>query len=156
MSGDTASPSCWHPTRPQPEPCIGTLTGSATVNGTWASDCESTEPSRRDGGDRYARFYTFTLTAASDVTVTLESTEDTFLYLRQGTGKSGTALHTNDDHADEADCTATLTKTEDSCITASLAAGDYTIEATTYESETTGSFTLTVQISGLYRAAARA
>ena len=36
-------------------------------------------------GDRYARFYTFTLDEAADVTITLESDEDTYIYVLQGT-----------------------------------------------------------------------
>ena len=144
---------------PEPPPttdsCVQPLTGSSTIDGSWDSDsdCASVEPAN-DGGNRYARFYTFTLTEATDVTITLESEEDTYLYLRQGTGRDDTpSLCQNDDYRlliagpcglIESD----LDSTSDSGISASLEAGDYTIEATTYEAETTGDFTLTVEIGG--------
>ena len=71
--------------------------------------------------------------------MTLESgAANTYLYLRQGDATSGTALFENDDHqwqpddSDLADCRKTL------------AAGAYTIEATTLGPGETGSFTLTV------------
>ena len=44
-------------------------------------------------GERHARFYTFTLDEAADVTITLESDEDTYLYVLQGHGKDGETLH---------------------------------------------------------------
>ena len=75
------------------------------------------------------------------MTITLELTSgnaDTFLYLRQGeNAKSGTALHENDD-----DGATTRSKIDET-----LAAGTYTIEATTFDTSQTGNFTLT--ISGL-------
>ena len=132
---------------PSPMPtdaCIETLTGSAAINGAWASECVSIEPPASGTGDRYARFYAFTLTEASDVTVTLESAADTYLYLRQGTGRGGTILRDNDDHDRNEFALSTLT---DSGISETLAAGEYTIEAATYRPETTGDFTLTVTIA---------
>ena len=88
---------------------------------------------------RYARYYSFTLTEGSDVTITLESSTDPYLYLREGAAKSGTAAHENDDIVVGTDT--------DSRIQATLVDGIYTIEATTYSAGETGSFTLTV--SGL-------
>ena len=72
------------------DPCIVPFT-TATIGGTWTDDCESLE---RD--DSYARFYTFVLVDASDVTITLTtptSEVDTFLYVREGVSKGGEALH---------------------------------------------------------------
>ena len=89
-------------------------------------------------GARYARFYTFTLSESSTVTVELKSSTDPYMYLMQGKGKTGAILHYNDDVTSD---------DRNSRISQSLSAGDYTIEATTYEIETTGTFTLTV--SGL-------
>ena len=107
-------------------------------NEQWASGCESEE---RSGS--YARFYSFTLGQESEVTIALESTDaDTYLYLREGEARSGTALYENDDHDN-----AGLASSSDSQIQATLAAGTYTIEATTFGAGETGSFTLT--ISGL-------
>ena len=106
-----------------------------TVTGIWNTDCTSVVSAPSGSGDRYARFYTFTLDAESDVTIDLSSDEDTFLYLRTGTSTDGSPIHENDDRA---------TGDYDSRIAESLGAGTYTIEATTYAAGTTGSFTLTV------------
>ena len=84
----------------------------------------------------YARYYSFTLGESSDVTIDLESDVDTYLYLRAGEAKSGDYLHENDDVNPGSDT--------DSRIEATLGAGTYTIEATTYADGETGSFTLTV------------
>ena len=113
------------------DPCGQTLTGDGTVSGQWAAGCESEQ---RDG--RHARYYSFTLDQQSEVTVTLESSEaDTYLYLRQGEARSGDFLAENDDHEGS---------TSRSIVAQTLAAGSYTIEATTYGGGETGSFTLTI------------
>ena len=66
---------------------------------------------------------------------------DTYLYLREGDGRDGTVLHENDDH-DTSEFS--LASSTDSGISASLSAGSYTIEVTTYDAEETGEFTLTI------------
>ena len=110
--------------------------------------------SRRGDGPHYALYYTFTLTGPANVTVTLDSDDqDAFLYLLAGKGASVgeigalDARHYNDDHDSPQDtdsCANDRSLEEfDSCITKSLAAGDYTLEATTFNSRVTGSFTLT-------------
>ncbi len=87
--------------------------------------------------------------------VTLDSDDqDTFLYLLAGKGanvgeiEALDARNYNDDHGslEDTDACANDRSLEqyDSCITKSLAAGDYTLEATTYNSRVTGGFTLTV------------
>ncbi|MCY4577435.1 MAG: DVUA0089 family protein [Chloroflexi bacterium] len=130
---------------PTPEPpsttdsCVDELTGDGAINGSWTDDCASA-----NRGGSYARYSTFSLTESAEVTITLESNADTILYLLSGAGKDGESLNDNDDHAYERDCAADLDGRTDSCITAALDAGDYTIEATTYNAATTGSFTLTV------------
>ena len=116
---------------PTDDPCRQTLPGAGAVPGEWASDCESAV-----GARGYARYYTFTLDEESEVTITLESTVDPYLYLRKGEAKSGTAVHENDD--------IVLAVNTNSQIQETLAAGTYTIEATTYGFGETGSFTLTV------------
>ena len=115
---------------PTDDPCLDSLSGDGSVNGTWGSGCTSTD---REG--RYARYYSFTLSEGSDVTIDLESSTDTYLYLRAGSAKSGDFLHENDD-VEAGDY--------NSRIAATLGAGTYTIEATTYDSGEMGSFTLTV------------
>ena len=119
---------------PDDDPCLDSLSGDGEVSGTWSSGCESQVSDRG-----YARYYSFTLSEGSDVTISLESSTDPYLYLRSGTAKSGGAAHENDDVAPGTD-----TNSE---IEATLGAGTYTIEATTYSAGDTGSFTLTV--SGL-------
>ena len=68
----------------EPEPtdgCVVTLAGSATVEGTWDDSCLSDRPALQGDGERYARFYNFTLNSSAAVTVTLTSEQDTSLYL---------------------------------------------------------------------------
>ena len=120
--------------------CIDALTGDGTSSGTWSSDCISqntpTEPTNPPSGTRYARYYSFTLTTPSDVTIELTSTEDTYLYLMEEIGTNGNVVHENDD----AESVNTNSR-----IAASLQSGDYTIEATTFNLTTSGNFALTVR-----------
>ena len=126
------------PSPPSPVPdddtCVDSLSGDGAVSGTWSSGCESQVSDRG-----YARYYSFTLSEESDVTISLESSTDPYLYLRAGEVQSGGAAYENDDVDPGTD-----TNSE---IEATLGAGTYTIEATTYSAGDTGSFTLTV--SGL-------
>ena len=123
---------------PEPGPsddCIQTVSSDGTLNGQWASGCDS---ETRSGS--HARYYTFTLDASSEVTVTLESgAANTYLYLRQGDATSGRALYENDDHGGS---------TSVSQIQETLAAGSYTVEATTYSAGETGTFTLNLALTG--------
>ena len=106
------------------------LTSDGTVPGTWAAGCDSEVAERG-----HARYYSFTLAAGGEVTITLESDDaDTYLYLREGDARSGTFLYENDDDGG----------TTRSTIQATLGAGSYTIEATTYGTGETGNFTLSV------------
>ena len=129
------------PTPESPE-CLESLPDEMTVNGAWDTGCTSNISAPGGSGDRYARFYTFTIDAESDVTIDLSSVEDTFLYLREGAGRDGNVLHENDD---------IVSGNTNSQIQQTLSAGTYTIEATTYNAGVTGEFTLTV--SGLPSAA---
>ena len=122
---------------PEAEPCEKAVTADGTIDGSWEDTCLSEKDALSGTGDRYARFYTFTLDAAADMTITLESEKDTYLYLLDGHGKDGTTLHENDDIESGVNT--------DSRISATLQSGDYTIEATTYEAETSGDFTLEIE-----------
>ena len=138
----TPTPSPTATPEPTPTPvdeCVEAVSGNGATTGNWSSDCAS---EGRDGN--YASYYTFTLAESADVTITAESGVDTYLYLREGDGRDGTVLHENDDHDTSEFALAAST---DSGISASLSAGSYTIEVTTYDAEETGEFTLT--ISGL-------
>ena len=116
---------------PSDDPCLDTLSADGAVSGEWSSSCESTA---RAGW--YARYYSFTLTEGSAVTITLESSTDPHLFLRAGAAKSGTVAHENDD--------IVVGTNTNSRIQETLGVGTYTIEATTYGAGETGSFTLTV------------
>ena len=108
------------------------------VEGTWDDDCESEKPPEY-GDARYARFYTFRLNEPADMTITLSSSEqDAYLYLMEGTGKSGTVLEENDDDF-------APPSTDSQIAVQNLAAGSYTIEATTLRAEGRGAFTLSVK-----------
>ena len=128
------------PSTPGPdESCFEHLTGDGTSKGSWSRSCASDE---RDG--RYARFYMFELAQQSTVTIDLDSTVDNFLYLREGRDVwRGRALRYNDDRG---------SGDLDALIRASLSAGWYTIEATTYARARTGDFNL--KVSGLPAVAA--
>ncbi len=140
-----STPGSGEPTAtPTPDPCIQRIAGIGWLTGSWVSDCASTRnPSAENApaGTRYARFYTFTLDAPANVTVSLASqtVSNTYLYLLSGTGRNGEALHENDDVDAE-------NGNYGSRIRAQLPAGSYTVEATTYKLTTTGNFTLTVDI----------
>ena len=130
---------------------LRTVTADGTVTGTWAAGCQSAE-----SGRGYARYYSFTTTEARDVTITLDGSVDPYLYFRSGDWR-GSVRAKNDDHGsllDSATACASAAGLEntDSCITiAGLAAGTYTIEATTYAAATPGTFTLYRQRPGRYQ-----
>ena len=110
--------------------CKSTLSSDGSIDGEWTSVCASV-----DRAGRHARFYTFSLASQSTVTIDLESSVDTYLYLRSGKDKhSGDALQYDDDGGTG----------RNSRIVETLQAGDYTIEATTYHGSRAGSFKLTV------------
>ena len=126
---------------PDPAPvdtCMRSVESDGTIEGSWDDACLSEKQAPGGAGDRYARYYTFTLTEAADVTVTLESDEDTYLYLLDGQGKDGQTLHSNDDIAGGG-------VNLNSRLSVTLQPGDYTIEATTYKPTTGGDFTLTIE-----------
>ena len=120
--------------------CVQTLGGNGTVSGSWTGDClsESTPdgPSEPPAGTRYARFYSFTLSEQSDVTITLESETDPYLFLLDGDG----------DVVAETDDIDRSGGNYNSQIRQTLAAGDYTIEATTFSWESNCSGYLHVRI----------
>ncbi len=111
--------------------CTEALTSDGTVSGTWADDCNS----QQRGGSN-ARYYVFELEQSSKVTIDLTSWADTYMFLRSGKNtQSGSAIHENDDLGGG---------NLNSRISETLAAGWYTIEATTYTSGITGDHSLTI------------
>ena len=118
LSVVTAGPSCIEP-----------ISLESTVNGSWTSDCDSTNES-----GSYAKYYTFSVSSDTNVQLDLQSTVDTYLYLLSGSGMDGQVVDEDDDGGDGSNSRITMT----------LSAGTYTIEATTYYPSATGSFTLSV------------
>ena len=125
------------------DPCIVRIAEDMTIDGKWDGTCPSNrEPEQYGGsGARFARYYSFALNAAADVSITLTSSEDTYLYLLDGTGKDGPDLYENDDIIPGSNL--------NSRIEQRLQPGEYTIEATTYYSQKTGEFKL--EVSGIGR-----
>ena len=119
---------------PSTDTCIeplGMLVEPETVMGTWASDCMSTAMT-----GSYARYYSFTLNAPTQVEMNLTSSVDAYLALRQGEGRDGMMVASNDNVG---------SRNPNSAINMMLAAGDYTVEATTFFAGQTGDFTLSVR-----------
>ena len=126
--------------------CFQHLPASGTVSGSWDDSCLSANRPLGEGGradsDYYSRFYTFTLEDSAVVTIALTSTSvvDTYLYLMDGVGGGGPIEAEHDD--------IDATSDRNSRIEEDLEAGEYTIEATTFDPETSGDFTLVVVIDG--------
>ena len=142
----TVTPTPPNPTPTQPpaaDECVEPIGADNTAIGAWTSDCLSTKrPLAADkpkGGDYYARYYTFSLSTPSDVTIDLNSSSDPYLYLLSGSGKNGAVLRGHDD-------IDTAAGNYNSRIEETLRAGDYTIEATTFAPAVTGNFTLTLNV----------
>ena len=113
---------------PVPEPadtCVQHVESDGAIEASWNDTCLSEKDAPGGDGDRYAHFYTFTLDEAAEVTITLESDEDTYLYLLSGHGTDGDTLHENDDIAAGG-------LNLNSRLSVTLQPGSYTIEATTY------------------------
>ncbi|MDE0605974.1 MAG: S8 family serine peptidase, partial [Acidimicrobiaceae bacterium] len=137
---------------PQPVPgddCVSALTGNGSFEAAWTGDCDSQHKSGSRnhrtvrGGTWHARYYTFTLSSPARVTIDLESAweslpdwVDNYLYLRRGSGTKIRSLVASDDDGGD--------RHFDARIDTHLAAGDYTIEATTVWGLVTSKFRLSV------------
>ena len=138
VPGETPVPT---PTQtPVADACLTGIASDGTTNGRWSSACTTDRnliTANAPVGTRYAGYYTFALSRESEVTITLESSKDTYLFLLSGHGRSGDVIEQNDDiDTDAGDY--------NSRIVAAPAAGEYTILATTYDLATSGDFMLTV------------
>ena len=142
---------------PQPvegDACVVALTGNGGFGAEWSSACGSV-----DHSGRQARFYTFTLSSRSTVTIDLTRAgpHGTRLYVRSGLGNTtGSSLAPAKDDCDRSRGYASCPWRRTNRIRTSLPAGDYTIEAAPIEAVPstaskwnagTGPFALTV--SGL-------
>ena len=132
-SGTTASPpptgNCESTVTSGLTPVQGGL-GGVAITGRWVVGCDSVHRSGRN-----ASYISFTQESSGQVIITLESSVDTYLYLLQGEGGSGTVLASNDDYDGGG---------SNSQITRFLPPGRYTVEATTFSPSVTGEFTLTL------------
>ena len=142
----TVTPTPPNPTPTQPpavDECVEPIGADNTAIGAWTSDCLSTkrplDADKPKTGDYYARYYTFSLSTPSDVTIDLNSSSDPYLYLLSGSGKNGVVLSGHDD-------IDPIAGNYNSRIEETLRAGDYTIEATTFAPAVTGSFTLALDV----------
>jgi hypothetical protein len=113
--------------------CQSSVSANGTVTGSWTSACTSTH---RSG--RYARYYIFTVSEPMAFQADLISSTDPYLYLLAGSGSNGTVITSDDDSGDG----------NASRIVRTLAPGTYTLEATTWRSGVTGSFSLSLRTSG--------
>ena len=111
--------------------------GSGTLEGSdsWDSGC-LLPGVRRAGGPFYAKHYEFTLALDAVVTIDVTSSDtDAFLFLLKGHGSGGGELRHDNNSGDGRNARL---------AGVSLPAGDYTVTATTNESERVGSFKVTV------------
>ena len=128
---------------PTPRACVSAIREGSAVSGTWAAGCVTSHPpASNPGGTYYARFYTFTLDGASDVTITLSSADASpHLLLLGGAGTGGGMIHEASPFSVDPD-TDVISISDTVAIRASLGVGSYTIEATTYYTNATGDFRL--------------
>ena len=135
-STPTAAPTA----TPVTDACLTSIASDGAANGSWSGACTTDRnlvTPNAPVGTRYAGYYTFVLSQQSEVTITLESSEDTYLFLLSGHDRNGGVIEQNDD-------IDTDSQNYNSRVVATLAAGEYTILATTYDLATAGDFTLTV------------
>lgn len=133
-STSTTPPPTPPPPSSPPPSCQSTIGLNATVSGSLTADCPS---AHRSGS--YAKYYVFTLSARTAVQIDLSSTVfDAYVLLLSGSGSSGSVVAENDDGSSG----------NNSRIAQTLAAGTYTIEATSYRSGATGAFGVSIAAMG--------
>lgn len=118
------------PSPPPTDPCMEQINFGQTKSGSWTEGCTSTY---RSGS--FARYYTFSTSTTKTVTIDLQSSVDTYMYLLSGKDKTGAILYYDDDSGSDLN----------SRIWQSLPPGNYTIEATTFVSGVAGNFTVTLE-----------
>ena len=104
--------------------------GVKSISGTWSSTCVAKDNERRGS---YARYYALTLSGTKDVTIDLASSADAYLVFETPSERIRANFNGQGTNA-------RLKKT--------LAAGTYTIIATTSDPGVTGDFLLTVGAAG--------
>ena len=108
--------------------CHDPINASGATSGAWSSSCKSAVD-----GNKHSRYYSISVPQQTTVTIGLSSTVDAFLNVRKGyNAQKGAVLHQDDNSGSGTDAR----------ISETLAAGRYTIEATTASDGETGTFTL--------------
>ncbi len=134
--------------------------GGVKVQGTLSAqgDCTSAHRRADTGGDHHARRHVLKLEKAGWVTVTLKSASsnrwlvDMYLLILDGdtADGSGTVVASNDDQCHHSDyaCRGRYggSHRDSRIVRKLLAAGTYTIEATTYHAESDGDYVLRVNV----------
>jgi hypothetical protein len=114
--------------RPVPAACqVKALALNKVVGGAWDTSCESVS-----FAGHFAQYYTIAVPAGQVISISLSSTTNDYLVLHDGSTANGTTIATDDDSGPGTD--ALIVKT--------LAAGTYTIEATTAAAGQQGNFTV--------------
>ena len=112
---------------------LGELKSPRLQRSTWIEECESMNKS-----GSYARFYIFSLSEETRMKINVSSTGvDPYLFLLNGKGKDGEVIAENGDRVDN--------DRRDSHLFITLSAGDYTVEATTNDSNVEGEFEFYIQ-----------
>ena len=110
---------------------LGPLTETYTTPGAWSDDCVSARQA-----PNYARYYEFTLETPTDLRIDLTSERDTYLYLVR---EDGTVVQENNNVG---------RSINSRIVQMALAAGTYTVEATTYyRNPVTGNFVLNIGLT---------
>ena len=113
---------------------LGLVAATVSRTGSWTGSC----PSVHYLGGEYARYYSFALDGSASMTIDLTSSSsvDTWLALYSGPGTGSVRLESDNDGG--VGTNARIMRT--------LAAGTYTVEATTLLRGVTGDFTLTLAV----------
>ncbi|MCY3786546.1 MAG: DVUA0089 family protein, partial [bacterium] len=129
------------------DPCVHDLTGPGVVRGEWTAACLTPT----SYSNKSAEYYNFSLVQQSRVTIDLRGEQagdpDTYLNLRRGVGERSAAVVARNDDGRRRSGVHPWS----ALLEVTLAAGDYTIEATTFRSGARGTFTL--EVTGIPRQA---
>ncbi len=119
--------------------CIQPLELGTSIADGWTPNCES---QNRDAFDPYgpnpdapyrAKYFTFSLTEETDISISIDSMVSTYVYILDGSGEFAPPIK----------------EISGNFFTTNLAAGDYTIELTTVSRYAPGQFVIDVQARGL-------
>ncbi|TQV68185.1 hypothetical protein FKG94_24175 [Exilibacterium tricleocarpae] len=119
--------------------CVQPLELGTSIADGWTPNCES---QHRDVFDPYgpnpgapfrAKYFTFSLAEATDISIDIDSTVSTYLYILDGTGEFAPPIQ----------------EFNGNYYVTNLSAGDYTIELTTVSRYAPGQFVIDVQPRGL-------